>query len=229
MPLKMSRRKPNRLIAAQAGFTLVEMMVALSVLATIITVVAVVVTRFNVSNRRAVTQTTTLTTTRAIESQMSELLQFTDITSVALPGGSTNSRAYCIGDQRVSYLIGRQYTSDVTHALVIDRTGIGCGGSGLSLESAIPGGVNYTEYLGENMRLSRFDITVVSSNLYEVVVRVVYGDDDLLCSPAVVASCTSSTTMSAADLKRNDLQCKVGTGSEFCAVTELLTTVRSRL
>jgi hypothetical protein len=51
-----------------------------------------------------------------------------------------------------------------------------------------------------------------TTGLYSIDVRVVYGDDDLLINPTA----TNAT-------------CKVGSGSQFCAVSELSTVVQQRI
>ena len=224
----IEQRRPK-----SAGFTIVEMMVALSILAVMLLTVSMVVMRYNVQARRALTQSTAQTTARTIQAQVTEWIQFTSSTgSLALPGGSTNSRAYCIGDVRISYILGRQSTSANPNVLISDRTGgTGCAGAGLNLESAVSV-TPRTEHVGKGMRLSRLDVTEVSpgSGLYQINVRVVYGDNDLLCVPGVVA-CNSNTTMTATQIQVNaaNLQCKTQKGSEYCAVSELVTTAKSRL
>ncbi len=213
----IQKRVAGRKYRTSAGFTIVEMMIALSVLAVILLVTAAVITRFNVTNRQALTQTTTLTTARAIQAQVSEWLQFNRPNSANLtlpvPGGGSDSGAYCIGDVRLSYRIGQQYTGqNTTHALISDSTnGTGCGGAGVNLNATISGA---REYLAPNMRLAKLDIVPISAatQLYSVTVKVVYGDTDLLDNPTGA-----------------NASCKPGRGSEFCAVSELTTTVQSRL
>lgn len=230
---KLWARAKGRHEQKSAGFTIVEMMVALSVLAVMLLTVSMVVMRYNVQARRALTQSTAQTTARTIQAQATEWIQFTSSTgSLVLPGGSTNSKAYCIGDVRISYILGRQSTSTNPNVLISDRTGgTGCAGAGLNLESAVSV-TPRTEHVSKGMRLSRLAITEVSSGsgLYQINVRVVYGDDDLLCASGVVA-CNSNTTMTAAQIQANaaNLQCKTGAGSEYCAVSELVTTAKSRL
>jgi hypothetical protein len=83
------------------------------------------------------------------------------------------------------------------------------------------------------MRLAKLSVTEVgSSSLYQIDVRVVYGADDLLCSPNEVAgSCTNIKAMpSGKDYQYPDLQCKPKiSGSQFCAASELSSTVEKRI
>lgn len=76
-----------------------------------------------------------------------------------------------------------------------------------------------------------------STGMYKITVRVVYGDDDLLCSPNLEglgvagAACSSTQSMDANDITRaRDLTCKgIRSGTQFCAVSELSTIVERRL
>ena len=71
------------------------------------------------------------------------------------------------------------------------------------------------------MRLAKLTVTPESNNnLYDITVRIVYGDDDLVQSPA------HPGTPNASDPNMN---CLAARGSQFCAVSELSTTVEKRL
>jgi hypothetical protein len=83
------------------------------------------------------------------------------------------------------------------------------------------------------MRLVNLTIShpvATDTTIWNVKVIVAYGDDDLLCSPSVVGSCSSNATMSpASNFKNTDLVCKATTGSQFCDVATLSTTVKRRV
>jgi hypothetical protein len=72
------------------------------------------------------------------------------------------------------------------------------------------------ELLDNNMRITQLDVTPAAPNtnaIWNIAVTVVYGDQDLLENP-----------------DGNRVQCKVsGPGIEFCAVSEISTTVRRRV
>jgi hypothetical protein len=94
----------------------------------------------------------------------------------------------------------------------------------------INGGVlsnNSHEFLGENMRLARLQITPLASGFYSVTVRIVYGEPELLCSPGVAGDCALKTTTTY--LNAADLGCKGFAGSQFCSASELTTTVQRRI
>jgi hypothetical protein len=73
------------------------------------------------------------------------------------------------------------------------------------------------ELLGPHMRLGALDITSAGS-LYTVHVRVIYGDDDLL-----------TPTVSGSTDWNSELCSGTTAGSQFCAVSDLTTTVKQRL
>jgi hypothetical protein len=65
------------------------------------------------------------------------------------------------------------------------------------------------------MRLGDLTINPLGGGAYTVHVRVIYGDSDVLTSPN--GSDWSNVT------------CQGGAGSQFCAVSDLTTTVQTRL
>ena len=79
--------------------------------------------------------------------------------------------------------------------------------------AAFPAAItNGRELLGNHMRLGTLDITP-NGSLYTIHLRVIYGDNDLLSdtSDFSKASCVGSIP-----------------GSQFCAVSDLTTTVQKR-
>jgi hypothetical protein len=72
--------------------------------------------------------------------------------------------------------------------------------------------VSGKELLNTMMRLSNFSISQVGNNLYQIEVKVVYGNDITLSQP---------TTTSAG--------CASGGNTQFCAVSEINTVVTKRV
>jgi prepilin-type N-terminal cleavage/methylation domain-containing protein len=73
---------------------------------------------------------------------------------------------------------------------------------------------------------------VGSAGSYQVTVRVVYGDDDLLCSPMTAGSnCDDNSQLDPTQIsKATDLRCKnIRSGLQFCATSELSTIVKRRV
>ncbi len=216
----------------QAGFTIVEMMMATMVFSVIMLVAAGTVVRFTTNFQRGVIATTTQNTARSVIDTISQSLQLYG------DNFSNTATGYCIGSTAYSYVLGRQLRSDgQRHVLVEQKEGLplGCGTiQNLASNPANPAG---QELLSENMRLAQFDITPRNDGLFDLTIRVVYGDDDLLCVAGVNDSsakdCSSPSPMAnVASLSKEELknlQCKGQKGSQYCAVSEITTTIQRRV
>lgn len=219
--MRLPARKDRR------GFTIIELMVATTVFTIIMTVVAAMLVQYSNSQRKAANESAVQNVARDFADQVGQALQFSrgefsPITNADGTGG------YCVGGTyRFSVAYGRQRTTGTTHGAMVDRAGLNCSAGAQALITGTT--FSGTELLSQGMRVARFDITTAGSGLYTLTMRIVYGDDDLLCSPAVSGSCTSDAVMNPVDLARTDIECKSGKDARFCAVSELSTTVRSRL
>jgi prepilin-type N-terminal cleavage/methylation domain-containing protein len=212
--------------ARQAGFTIIELLIATSVFSMVLILIAIGVTRFNYAYYEGITQSNTQNTARAILESISQAIQFSG-ESITETNGSTPGSTYyfCAGGTRYRYLLGWQLDSNspsasqdqAYHALVSDNPG-GCNSSG-SIATINMASVTGTELVSPHMRLSNLSVTQVdgSTNLYKIEVRVVYGDDDLLRSP-------SNNGPTAPDVV-----CQSGAGAQFCAVSDLSTVVQKRV
>ncbi|HEX8183046.1 MAG TPA: prepilin-type N-terminal cleavage/methylation domain-containing protein [Candidatus Saccharimonadales bacterium] len=219
----------------QAGFTIIELLIATSVFSVMLIVITAAVLQFSRQYYKGVISSSTQATTRALIDEVNRSLQF---------NGSSFSKfgtndGYCIGAKRYSYKLNQQVIDDGPnaaahqsyHALVTDTfSGCNTGTPPLSLAAAnFPGTVeNPRELLGERMRLLKFDIVEVN-DMYTVTVRVAYGDDDLLCSPSTTGDCTNPNSLAGVNNNMSDLTCRSTIGSQFCAVSELTTTTRKRV
>lgn len=215
----------------QRGFTLVELMVATTVFTVIMATVAAMLVQYSNSQRKAVNETAVQNVARDVIDRVSQSLQFEGRSVTAL-SSTDNTIGYCIGTTRYSVALGRQVTTSTTHAAMVDRTGIGCGGSAQLVRTATSGLMG-TELVGNQMRMASFDITSAQTGLYSVTLRVVFGATDLLCSQSASVSCNPADNATSAIFDGEnipaDTACKTGKDGRFCAVSELATTVRSRL
>lgn len=226
--------------AMQGGFTILELMIATLVFSMVLLLITVGVISFNETYYKGIVQSTTQNAARTVIENASQAIQFSSGKDSIVPTNSTNSsNGYCIGDERYSFVAGYQLvnsnksTDQTYHALVLDSLP-GCYGGSKAQDLLGNGSLtkDSTELLGQKMRLAKFNITALANNLYLIDVRVAYGDNDLLCSPSKVpGSCTSTATMPAvSDFAADDLRCKSDlAGSQFCAVSELTTTVQKRI
>lgn len=115
-------------------------------------------------------------------------------------------------------MLGKQLDeTTVKHVLVVDDTDCSLtpGAQSFSLPT-----VYGQELLGKNMRLADFSVTAQDSG-YQITVKVIYGDDDLLRDGMF------KSTDAHFDIK--NANCAGGAGSQFCAVSMLSTYVIKRL
>lgn len=229
----------------QAGFTLIELMIAISVLSLVLLLTTMGIVRIGEAYYKGITQANTQQAARTLIDSVSQNIQFTNFSGLqqstaTLPsskyGGSFEVRAVCIGLQRYSYVIDYQLSglTDATsgnpptskHVLWKDVTpDFSCqpldvgevdnSGAPIGIPTVSVQGANGAELIGENMRLTRFNVTGTGS-LYVIEVTIMYGDNDLIDKTGAPA----------------DWQCKPRAGligASFCAKSELTTTVAKRL
>jgi prepilin-type N-terminal cleavage/methylation domain-containing protein len=206
----------------QRGFTIVELMIATSVLAIMLLLVSIILSSIGNLYYKDTNQTRIQDEARTIADQISQDLE--------LNGGAvqSNNGVYCIdGSIRYSYVIGKELGTSTPHVLWrdINPNPATCNSANLSL--ALPSATG-VEMLGPSSRLSQFDVTLNSP--YTITINIAFGDDDLLCSPSASGNtCASSGTMPAADFLRGDLLCKGKAGDSYCSTANLTTTVVQRL
>lgn len=205
----------------QRGFTIIELLIATAIFAVITIAITTAILQFTRQYYRGVIASNTQTTARTIIDDISRSIQFNggELYELNTP---TGTKGFCVGSsKRYSYALNTQVTRgggsaalhQGHHALVSD-TYPSCNTATPALGVASLANLtspNARELLGQRMRVTKFEIRP-SGGMYVVTVRVVYGDDDLLTS-------TTDPNMS----------CKSTAGSQFCAVSELSTTVKKRV
>ena len=227
----------------QAGFTIIELLIATAVFSVIILVVTAAVLQFSRQYYKGIIASSTQGAARTLVDDISRSIQFNGGTVNPIPD-NINPTGLCVGtDKRYSYALNQQVTDAGSslpnqgyHGLVSDDV-TGCGTDTVPLDvKSLPAKLpttlsNARELLGQHMRVSKFSVTGGNStnNLYTISVRIVYGDNDLLCSQSA-GDCNTPAPSSAAVLNTaTDLSCRSTVGSQFCAVSELTTTVRKRV
>ena len=238
-----------------AGFTIVELMIATSVFAVVLLVMSVSILQLSRLYFKGITSSETQDTARSLMNAVSQAIQLSPGSVIAPTQDSANNNLnptaagdyyLCADTQQFSYHFGQQVV-DGKHGVVLQHIGGGCAaGPPLALSSltTLPSGA--TELLGDHMRLANLTVSQLSLTSYRIVVRVVYGDADLLCSTAVTdtsdaASCGSSASLTEDRItggggnkltlgQLKQLQCKnVSSGGQFCAEAELSTIVQRRV
>jgi len=220
------------------GFTIVELMIALSVLATILVMSTVIMIQISALYSKGVNAANLQNTSRNAINDIASALQFGGSPPiVASPQAvifsdndgshSVQSGAYCINNVRYTYVLGREQATDINghstpHVLYRDTiTGTGsCPILDITHDTiaadsadADPAHNGY-DMLADHMRLTKLSIaeTPPSSGVYNVDVWGAYGDSDL-----VVTAADGSNT------------CKGGPGTQFCSTSQLSTSVTRRL
>lgn len=219
----------------QAGFTIIELLIAMSVFTIVLLLLTGAVVQIGRLYYKGLTMSRTQEAARTVVDDISRSIQYSPGVVKTVPPSGSN-QAVCVGLRRYSFVQGQQAKRDAnTRVFVSDENPAGCS-SNVPLNLATdPSG---KALLADGMRVSRLTVTPepsIGSNAFRVTARIIYGDDDLLCVESGVlsngATCTNNIGMAAADItNRNDLRCKdVRSGSEFCALSELSTIVERRL
>jgi prepilin-type N-terminal cleavage/methylation domain-containing protein len=224
----------NRTVSAknQAGFTIVELMIATMVFSVVIFIITAGVLAFTRSYYKGVNSSTTQNTARSIMNAVTQAIQFSGQTvyETNLSKGPLNGY-FCAGDYIYMYSLGKQVPDTPTRGnWGLYRATNPVPGSCTDL-SGPPADGSGTELLGPHMRVADFKVAQVPSEdqLYSLNLRIAYGDNDLLCTPDVSGSCTANTELTDAQLNNDKVTCKSQTGSQFCAVSALTTTVLQRV
>jgi prepilin-type N-terminal cleavage/methylation domain-containing protein len=209
------------------GFTILELLVATSVFTIVLLVVAVGAVSFTNSYYKGIASSKTQAADRNIIASLAQSIQFG---KSLVPVSSGSVAGFCIDNTLYAYVVGQQVTDSAPqvakhqayHGLVQSIGGSCSAGIPANIAAALgaPGSINLPagarELLGQRMRISALTISQVGS-LYTVHARVMYGDDDLFI-PVIGAVPSWSQEL-----------CAGKSGSQFCAVSDLTTTVQQRL
>jgi len=232
------------------GFTIIETMIATTIFGVVLLVLAAGIVQITRTYYKGIVESNTQGTARSIVTDISQAIQFGAASGVSntTPSPSPGATYYfCAASQRFTYQIGYEVKSGLTspigspdyqtaHSLVVDYDP-GCENPPLppNLNGSLAS-TSTRDLIGPNMRLAVLSVTQPNAqqpDLFQVTVRVVYGDSDLLCSPNPPMSdpdvCNTNTIIPMTELSDPDLTCKGSAGSQFCAVSELSTTVETRL
>jgi prepilin-type N-terminal cleavage/methylation domain-containing protein len=202
----------------QEGFTIVELMIATTVLSTLLVLVTIIMMSIGSLFYKGVNQSRVQDSVRGIADDVSKNIQLNGDPPKAqsaplnTPLSGVTVYAYCVGEVRYSYIKDHQIGSDFTgkgqvpHVLWRDtKSGPTC--DPVDLTGSVSSG---SELIAPNSRLTAFSISTFNPP-YSVTVAQAYGDSDLL-NPAGL-----NTT------------CKDTKGDQFCATASLQTVVGQRL
>lgn len=216
---------------SEAGFTIIELLIATVVFSLILMVIILGVLSFTHAYYRGVNSSTTQDTARNAVSSIAQAIEFSGntVSASSVPDGNGVSY-FCAGGNTFVYALGVRFDSSQPPSLP--------GNPGLYM---IPNGgsctqpttlKNGSELLGNNMRLAVFSVQPVASQprTFSIQLRLLYGTDDLLCAPtAIPGSCSNNTLYTTRDFKTSDVTCKLQTGLQFCSVASLNTMATLRV
>lgn len=221
------------------GFTIVELMIALTILSIILLAATVVLANIGQLYSKGVNTANVQSTTRNVVGDLVAALQFGDPmfntgSHAYTPAGSNQAvtvHSLCFGVTRYSYILDEEESTspDYTlkdssgnadpqtyHVLWQDTMSSPASCQPLNITSQAVNEVNASngrELAPLRTRLTAFDVTPTTSvsSLYNVTVGLAYGDNDLLQGSGANTVCTG------------------GTGQEYCATSFLKTIAGQRL
>jgi prepilin-type N-terminal cleavage/methylation domain-containing protein len=215
----------NRLRSNQAGFTLIELMIATTIF-TVLLVIIIFAFLF-VSNDyvKSNVEAQTQETARAVIEQVAEDIQLNNF-NVSPIITSGNYHMYCIGNDRYSFWYNKEIAGSgsdgAPHALVIDT---GCTSSSVP-ETLNDATITGNELLGNHMRLGNFSVTNTGvAGQYAVSVTIAYGSDNQGQGGPLIPTANTSTNPTSYTYTCPDNNL----GGNFCASTTLSTIVQQRV
>ncbi len=201
----------------QNGFTILELIIATAIFSVVLLILTYGILQIGRTYYRGMTSSRTQNVARAVSDEIVQNIQFglTDI-NIGTANIGTSPGSFCINNKLYSGVVGRKLKLGTNHVLV---AGQGCSPSISSAITTPPFSLNSIarerELLADGMVLQRLSVTKLSAKNYEVGVRVASGDPDMFETNNYLNGTTPTN-------------CKSGTASQFCAVSELVTTARIR-
>lgn len=221
------------------GFTIVELMIALSILSTILVIGTVITIQVGGMYTKGVNSANLQNANRNVASDISATLQlsgtvpfpctattltcYADHASQSIDGTTSEVYSYCVDGTRYTYVLNRQLGTDSSnsvntpHILWHDKIKTGnC--AVLDLSAASPTDANSDgdgyEMMPENSRLNKFKIVENPANtgLYSIEIWSAHGDSDLVNTDA-----------------NGHANCVGTKGTQYCAVSELSETAMRRV
>jgi prepilin-type N-terminal cleavage/methylation domain-containing protein len=234
----MNRSTSRTLKHNADGFTIVELMIALSILSVILVTATLVLISVGRLYSKGVNSANIQNTSRNVTSDLSSALQFGGeapvpctlsadtrtcyASSHVYAGMASPVYSFCIGTARYNYVLDQELGVSTAHILwrdTLPSTSAPCVTLDLSQSTPTGSSSDGYELAGNKMRITRLKVLQTSpgSDLYDVDVWMAYGDDDLVNTAGVGSPSPGHST------------CNGGRGTEYCAVSEVSTTVSGRV
>lgn len=202
----------NKLPKNTQGFTIIELLIATSIFSVVLLLCTTGIIQVTNLYYKGITATRTQEAARNIIEEISRGIQYSGGRIVTPVPGAISY--FCIGSTRYSYVTDRKLvdtapTSDDAYHVLVTDTNANCSTYLNIAPLALPAGSK--ELMTPDMRLISLTITntPAGSSLYIITVRVVSGK--------------------GANLDSSHKQCDGGSNNQFCAASELRTTVQKRI
>jgi prepilin-type N-terminal cleavage/methylation domain-containing protein len=206
------------------GFTIIELMIALSVLSVLLVMASAILIRIGNLYTKGVNTANLQNTTRTISADVSSGIQVSDNSISRIDSGGAS--AYCIGATRYSFIQDKEHGTDydgttTDHVLWRDT---------LQVPTASCQPINFAdiandhsslgdgyEMMPEHMRIVNFTVqksnavALSGHNAYEINLWIAYGDSDLVQTFDAIP----------ADDTTEQANCKGDSGTQFCAVAHI--------
>jgi prepilin-type N-terminal cleavage/methylation domain-containing protein len=213
----MSRRLSRS--SNQRGFTIIELMIATTVLSVILLLVTTMMISIGNLFYKGVNQSRIQDNVSNIADEISQRLELSGtIPNLGTDATNPAIKVYCLGDRRYSFIRnvqigtvsgGKTYNQilwrDVPSSCSVNQ-GADLTDPNLSADDSANQGI---ELIAPNSRLTSFSISTISP--YTITVSVAYGETSLL------------------NLAGFNTTCKLNLGDQFCATARLTTNVANRL
>lgn len=188
-----------------SGFTIVELLIATTILSVILTGASFVVVQVGRMYHKGVIMTRTQDTARNVVEALSRPIQLDNAVPEVTVDASGEVTTVCIGNQRYSIATDKIVGTETNHALWRDERTSDC--SSVNLNSP---GTSGQDLLPPNMRLNKLSVEMEGTDmLWAITVDITYGERDLT---------------------ETDGSCKGGVaGGQFCARAQYSTTVARRV
>lgn len=220
------------------AFTIVEVLIATTIFALVLSSTVVVILGFTHRYYKAVNSSTTQNSSRTIINNVVQAIEFSGAT--VQPKSSGNVNTYCIGNVQFDY--NNIFAGSAPFALIETPDAGTC--------TTITGtpGASSQELLGSNLQVLKFDITCLSGptggplpctaptpkpNVYQVDLIVSYGSvQNSLCDLLQNPHCPQSgqnTGINGTSKPTDGFSCIINTSAPFCDVVELTAVAGTRI
>lgn len=213
----------------QGGFTIVELMLAMTIFSLILIAASAGIVQISRLYYKSAITSRTQDNARSIVTELSRSLQFSGATPVINNTGVEYTsgkpvRSVCIGSLRFSYVLDQQVGDDTPYVLWRDNEAdSAC--TPLDVTDSNLGSVSEgIELIGENSRITRLNIENNRAKEYSVQLTVAYGDSDLF----LALDASGDEASDPADIVRYICR-PSGPSTQFCATAEIETLATRRL